>query len=69
MYPANLESYRTVFTTNPGGGMFEATIRHYTDTDSFEMTGSISRLNTYGSDSKCISDASIKKYCHCNKRS
>ncbi|XP_055382140.1 uncharacterized protein LOC129612520 isoform X2 [Condylostylus longicornis] len=67
IYPPNLESYRIVFTTNPGGGMFEATIRRFSDNDTLEVTGSISRLNIYASESKCVPDAGIKKYCHCTK--
>lgn len=54
------------FETKPGGAEFETTIRHFVTEDRFEMTGSISRLNTYaGSHSKCVSDEHLKMYCEC----
>ncbi|XP_054744572.1 uncharacterized protein LOC129248994 [Anastrepha obliqua] len=51
--------------TKPGLGLFESTVRlaGYTK----KLTGTISRLNLYGSQSYCINNSSLKMYCYCHR--
>ncbi|XP_055910016.1 uncharacterized protein LOC129944538 isoform X2 [Eupeodes corollae] len=63
------ETYRIIFITKPNYGLFEATVRYTIETENMEVTGSISRLNSYASDSSCVSDGGAKKYCSCGKSS
>lgn len=60
--------YMFVFEASPGGGLFEATVRHmYATTGRYEITGSVSRLNIYASQSGCIKVDYLRKYCFCVK--
>lgn len=58
--------YLVSFNVSPSKGQMEATIR-CTNEDCLDMNilGEISRINEYGSQSKCISDAILRKYCYC----
>ncbi|XP_030384445.1 uncharacterized protein LOC115631749 [Scaptodrosophila lebanonensis] len=51
--------------TKPGLGVFESTVRmsSYAAT----LTGTISRINLYGSQSYCISDNALKMFCYCHR--
>lgn len=63
-----IETYHIIMIAKPGDGLFESSVRHYPyDNNKLEMTGSISRLNMYAKDSKCLEDGGAKKYCHCIK--
>jgi Protein of unknown function (DUF229) len=57
-----------IFETQPGGGKFEATIRYYEHEKRYEITGTISRLNTYGTEGGCVDVDYMKKYCVCLKK-
>ncbi|XP_072394031.1 uncharacterized protein [Diabrotica undecimpunctata] len=57
--------YMLSFTTIPGNGSFEATVRYMSEFKSYSIVGSISRLNLYGQQSACISDYELKLYCYC----
>ncbi|XP_072395594.1 uncharacterized protein [Diabrotica undecimpunctata] len=57
--------YTLSFTTVPGNGLFEATIRYISKVKKYSIVGSISRLNLYGKQSSCISDYKLKLYCYC----
>uniref|UniRef100_A0A6P7G5B9 Uncharacterized protein LOC114337884 isoform X1 n=1 Tax=Diabrotica virgifera virgifera TaxID=50390 RepID=A0A6P7G5B9_DIAVI len=57
--------YMISFTTIPGNGSFEATVRYMSEFKSYSIVGSISRLNLYGEQSACISDYELKLYCYC----
>ncbi|KAL0273858.1 UNVERIFIED_CONTAM: hypothetical protein PYX00_006440 [Menopon gallinae] len=57
--------YVVVFSTKPGGAKFEGTVRHHSDSNKLEVEGYVSRINMYGSQSKCVSDHQIKLYCYC----
>ncbi|XP_073972048.1 uncharacterized protein isoform X2 [Rhodnius prolixus] len=50
--------------TVPGEAMFEATVRHKS---TFQIMDTVSRINTYGSQSNCMKDAFLQKYCFCEK--
>ncbi|XP_053672941.1 uncharacterized protein LOC128723248 [Anopheles nili] len=59
--------YLLIFEGKPGGGKFESTVRHYQGRDAFEITGSISRLNEYASQSECMHVDYLRKYCYCQR--
>ncbi|XP_023313041.1 uncharacterized protein LOC111693127 [Anoplophora glabripennis] len=49
--------------------IFEATVEAYTisEENNFKLLGDISRLNRYKSNSYCVEDPILKKYCFCNR--
>ncbi|XP_017473346.1 PREDICTED: uncharacterized protein LOC108364259 [Rhagoletis zephyria] len=51
--------------TKPGLAVFESTVRLLGYTK--KLTGIISRLNLYGSQSYCINNSSLKMYCYCHR--
>lgn len=54
------------FEVSPSNAQLEATARCTTEEcDDFLTLGSISRLNRYGDQSRCISDSNLRKYCFC----
>lgn len=62
-------SFQLMFDVTPSAAKFESTVRRYHNgTDKFEITGSISRLNEYSSQSYCVNTDNLKKYCFCIKR-
>lgn len=61
--------YLLMFDVSPSNAKFESTVRSYqSPKGSFEITGSISRLNQYASQSECVTTDYLKKYCFCIKR-
>ncbi|CRL03323.1 CLUMA_CG016463, isoform A, partial [Clunio marinus] len=61
--------YLLTFDVSPSNAKFESTVRSYHNAKtSFEITGSISRLNEYSSQSYCVNIDYLKKYCFCIKR-
>uniref|UniRef100_A0A8D8D653 (northern house mosquito) hypothetical protein n=1 Tax=Culex pipiens TaxID=7175 RepID=A0A8D8D653_CULPI len=60
--------YLLIIDGKPGNGKFESTVRHYTKLNKFEITGSISRLNEYASQSECMHVDYLRKYCYCLRR-
>lgn len=60
--------YLLIFDGKPGAGKFESTVRHYTRRKKFEITGSISRLNEYASQSECMHVDYLRKYCYCLRK-
>lgn len=60
--------YLIVFNVSPSRAKFQATLRHLVKSDSFEILGSVSRLDMYGSQSYCIKTDYLKKYCYCLKK-
>ncbi|XP_055701100.1 uncharacterized protein LOC129800609 isoform X1 [Phlebotomus papatasi] len=61
------DDYLLVFETNPGGGEFESTVSYFLTDKTFQMTGSVSRLNSYASQSGCMPKSYLKKFCFCLK--
>ncbi len=59
--------YMFVFEASPSGGIFEATVKYTIKSQTFELTGSVSRLNMYASQSGCIKKDNLKKFCYCLK--
>ena len=58
--------YAVLIETDPGGGLFEGTVRHETGDETFTLVGAISRLNLYGNQSKCLDIYDLKQFCFCN---
>ncbi|KAM7351422.1 uncharacterized protein ACRADG_004278 isoform 2-T4 [Cochliomyia hominivorax] len=51
--------------TKPGLGLFESTVRM--SSFSIALTGTISRVNLYSSQSYCIDDYALKMFCYCHR--
>lgn len=61
--------YLLMFDVSPSNAKFESTVRSYqSGKRSFQITGSISRLNEYSSQSQCVNIDNLKKYCFCIDR-
>lgn len=59
----NWSEYMVVIKTTPGDGLFESTLRY--DNNKWSVVGTISRLNLYGDQSRCVSNYLLKLYCYC----
>lgn len=59
-----VQDYTVVIDTEPGHGLFEATVRH--TSDGWNITGTISRINLYGKQSYCVDNYHLKLYCYCD---
>ncbi|PSN52771.1 hypothetical protein C0J52_07460 [Blattella germanica] len=57
--------YVVLIETAPGNALFEATVRLNIYKHIFQVLGIISRINMYWSQSKCVSDSTLKLYCYC----
>lgn len=61
--------FTIAFRTTPGDANFEATVRQHLQKGkpgySFNITGTISRINLYGKQSLCVTDFHLKLYCYC----
>lgn len=53
------------FQTKPGLAVFESTVRMTGYRSA--LTGTISRINLYGSQSYCIKDSNLKMFCYCHR--
>ena len=58
------KDFVVIFEVEPGGGMFEATVRHSTASGS-KVIGNIARVNIYGNTSACIHGSFLRNYCYC----
>lgn len=58
--------YTVTLVVEPSNAIFEATVRcsNCSEND-FQIEGPITRLNLYGTQSRCINDAKLKLYCYC----
>jgi hypothetical protein len=61
-----LKDYVLVIRTTPGDALIEATVRHNIGTGNIQVAGGVSRINTCGNQSSCITDPHLKLYCYCN---
>ncbi|XP_049866392.1 uncharacterized protein LOC126367045 [Pectinophora gossypiella] len=55
--------YLVVVRAEPGGGVFEATLRR--ETRHWALAGAVSRLNLYRDQSLCMHHKLLKLYCYC----
>uniref|UniRef100_A0A914BZ34 Uncharacterized protein n=1 Tax=Acrobeloides nanus TaxID=290746 RepID=A0A914BZ34_9BILA len=62
-------SYRvTLQAKPPSNALIEGVIAHNLETDQWLPTGEIERNNKYGNTSHCVIDRTLKKICHCSRR-
>lgn len=58
--------YLLFIETTPGRGRYEATVSvGVNNTEEFQLHSSISRLDSYAGQSRCINNTFLKKYCYC----
>ncbi|XP_012274673.1 uncharacterized protein LOC105696632 isoform X2 [Orussus abietinus] len=57
--------YTVTLQTTPGNAIFEGSVRNRNDNGTMVVTGSISRLNPYGSHGGCVGDSLMRLYCYC----
>lgn len=55
--------FMVVVKTEPGAGVFEATLRR--KGTGWSVAGTVSRLNLYGEQSRCVHHYQLKLYCYC----
>jgi len=61
-----LSAVKVIFMTAPGNAEFDGTVVRQISNNSYSWALSdITRVNTYGNQSHCISDKNMKKYCYC----
>jgi hypothetical protein len=60
-----LAKYSVIFETMPNGAIFDGMVIHNKKTNKFQLIGLISRVNLYGSTSKCMQSNFLKNYCYC----
>lgn len=61
-------TYQVQFRAFPSGGIFEASVKHDISRGTFHVREQeISRVNIYGSQSRCVQDSypQFRKYCYC----
>ncbi|XP_047357974.1 uncharacterized protein LOC124952324 isoform X1 [Vespa velutina] len=57
--------YSIQFQTYPGEAIFEGMVRYRKDEKSYNLLGTIGRLNAYGNQSACMNDFNMRLYCYC----
>ncbi|XP_015921821.1 uncharacterized protein [Parasteatoda tepidariorum] len=60
--------YLIVISAKPSGGIFEGTVRYDVEDGTYRVLDDISRLNVYGNQSICISNARMRKFCFCKSK-
>lgn len=66
-----LRDYALTIETSPGGALLEGAVRAYRHRGrhsalKFEAADTVSRVNKYGSQSRCVDDWVAKLYCYCD---
>lgn len=59
-----LYQLKVIVHTHPGTGIFEAILRETNDV--YVVLGTVSRLSTYGKESSCTKNTTLKLYCYCH---
>lgn len=57
--------YSLQFQTFPGEAIFEGMVRYRKDEKTYNLLGTIGRLNAYGNQSACMNDFNMRLYCYC----
>jgi len=60
-----IQDLTIILETVPGNGKFEATVRHQVQNNHLEVLGYVSRINTYGNQSRCVDNFHMRLYCYC----
>lgn len=65
----NHKDYTIHFRTRPNDALYEVTVRRFSsfndEFESFKVMSTISRLDLYLQQSRCIDDFRMKLYCYC----
>ncbi|GBL97185.1 hypothetical protein AVEN_144621-1 [Araneus ventricosus] len=61
---APLDDYMITLVAKPGGAIFEGTVRHNAEDNSYSVLG-LSRISMYGTTSWCIDSQKLKIFCYC----
>ncbi|XP_055949661.1 uncharacterized protein LOC129983955 [Argiope bruennichi] len=59
-----LDDYMITLIAKPGGAVFEGTVRHNPEDNSYSVLG-LSRISMYGNTSWCIDSQKMKIFCYC----
>lgn len=65
MKDKGITDFSVAFSTLPGKGLFEAHVRYDANTEEYKVVASISRINAYGRQSRCVDEARLRLYCFC----
>lgn len=65
---AGIQDYTLTVQTVPGDALFEATVRHNANRQTYSLAGAISRINLYGNQSYCVSNYRMRLYCYCRNQ-
>jgi hypothetical protein len=58
--------FLVTFNVYPSSAILEATIRcNEENCEDYEIIGTVSRLNSYGDQSRCVNSSHLRKYCYC----
>ncbi|XP_052748161.1 uncharacterized protein LOC113520884 [Galleria mellonella] len=60
----DLRVITVVLRSKPGDGIFEGTLRHVNG--AWSISGTVSRLNLYGDQGRCMPDLRLRLYCYCD---
>ena len=63
--------YQLMLVMSPGGGVFEATVKHDVNRNQFSANvKEISRINTYGQQPHCVADElpHLRQFCYCRSQ-
>ncbi|XP_059475428.1 uncharacterized protein LOC132196652 [Neocloeon triangulifer] len=68
---SGLRDYAMTVETSPGGALLEGAVRAYrhrgrNNVLKYEVADTVSRVNRYGSQSRCVDDWVAKLYCYCD---
>uniref|UniRef100_A0A1B6EXQ9 DUF229 domain-containing protein n=1 Tax=Cuerna arida TaxID=1464854 RepID=A0A1B6EXQ9_9HEMI len=63
--PGAIRDFTVTIETTPGRALFEATVRYNVNTNGFLIVGTVSRINLYGDQSRCVTQYRLRLYCYC----
>ncbi|XP_030567178.1 uncharacterized protein LOC115767148 isoform X2 [Drosophila novamexicana] len=69
--PKQIDMYMLNIFTLPNRALYEATLRYNRNlphAKSVQLSGSVSRINSYIDEGNCLGEGPLKKYCHCRPK-
>lgn len=57
--------YRLTVEVEPSKGIFEALLKYNDSTETFAVSGTVNRINSYGNQSTCVHEQELRKFCYC----
>ncbi|VDM54734.1 unnamed protein product [Angiostrongylus costaricensis] len=61
--------YRLTVEAKPSKGIFEALLKYNGSTGTFDVSGKLNRVNSYGNQSICVYEQELRKFCYCTNES